>query len=203
MSDTDYAKAVAEFMSKKGVTRCPTACVVADPRQRHRGRPRRAAQLRRGPRSGPAGEELRNHQQMLASLALAARRSRCRTTPQRPSIARLAALLEGADPLGGIGAVAHRGEFGRRSGPPARPDLSARPASLTNRFIVASASGARSTIFPAERHRLLDFRAVSNDPVGQPDLIGALGARSARRAASSPSRSCAGCAPPARRSCRR
>jgi hypothetical protein len=28
MSDTDYAKAVAEFMSKKGVTRCPTACVV-------------------------------------------------------------------------------------------------------------------------------------------------------------------------------
>jgi hypothetical protein len=28
MSDTDYAKAVAEFMSKKGVTRCPTACVI-------------------------------------------------------------------------------------------------------------------------------------------------------------------------------
>jgi hypothetical protein len=28
MSDTDYAKAVAEFVSKKGVTRCPTACVV-------------------------------------------------------------------------------------------------------------------------------------------------------------------------------
>jgi hypothetical protein len=29
MSDTDYAKAVAEFMSRKGVTRCPTVCVVA------------------------------------------------------------------------------------------------------------------------------------------------------------------------------
>jgi hypothetical protein len=28
MSDSDYAKAIAEFMSKKGVTRCPTACVV-------------------------------------------------------------------------------------------------------------------------------------------------------------------------------
>ena len=28
MSDTEYAKAVAEFMSKKGVTRCPTVCVV-------------------------------------------------------------------------------------------------------------------------------------------------------------------------------
>ena len=28
MSDIEYAKAIAEFMSKKGVTRCPTACVV-------------------------------------------------------------------------------------------------------------------------------------------------------------------------------
>ena len=28
MSDTEYARAVAEFMKKKGVTRCPTACVV-------------------------------------------------------------------------------------------------------------------------------------------------------------------------------
>ena len=28
MSETEYAKAVAEFMRKKGVTRCPTACVV-------------------------------------------------------------------------------------------------------------------------------------------------------------------------------
>jgi hypothetical protein len=28
MADTDYAKAVAEFLSQKGVTRCPTACVV-------------------------------------------------------------------------------------------------------------------------------------------------------------------------------
>ena len=28
ISDSDYAKAVAEFMRNKGVTRCPTACVV-------------------------------------------------------------------------------------------------------------------------------------------------------------------------------
>ena len=28
MSDMEYAKAIAEFMSRKGVTRCPTVCVV-------------------------------------------------------------------------------------------------------------------------------------------------------------------------------
>lgn len=28
MTETEYAKAVADFMSRKGVTRCPTACVV-------------------------------------------------------------------------------------------------------------------------------------------------------------------------------
>lgn len=28
MSETEYAKAVAEFMSRKGITRCPTVCVV-------------------------------------------------------------------------------------------------------------------------------------------------------------------------------
>ena len=28
MSETEYANAIAEFMSKKGVTRCPTVCVV-------------------------------------------------------------------------------------------------------------------------------------------------------------------------------
>jgi hypothetical protein len=28
MSDAEYARAVAEFMQKRGVTRCPTACVV-------------------------------------------------------------------------------------------------------------------------------------------------------------------------------
>jgi hypothetical protein len=28
ISDTEYARAVAEFLSERGVTRCPTACVV-------------------------------------------------------------------------------------------------------------------------------------------------------------------------------
>ena len=28
MSENEYAAAVAEFMRKKGITRCPTACVV-------------------------------------------------------------------------------------------------------------------------------------------------------------------------------
>ena len=28
ISDTEYAQVVAEFLSNKGVTRCPTACVV-------------------------------------------------------------------------------------------------------------------------------------------------------------------------------
>jgi hypothetical protein len=28
MSETEYARAVAEFLSKKNVTRCPTVCVV-------------------------------------------------------------------------------------------------------------------------------------------------------------------------------
>lgn len=29
MSQSEYDAAIAEFMRKKGVTRCPTACVVA------------------------------------------------------------------------------------------------------------------------------------------------------------------------------
>jgi hypothetical protein len=28
MTETEYARAVAEFMSRKSVTRCPTVCVV-------------------------------------------------------------------------------------------------------------------------------------------------------------------------------
>ena len=28
MSENEYATAVAEFLRKKGVTRCPTACIV-------------------------------------------------------------------------------------------------------------------------------------------------------------------------------
>ena len=66
MSDAEYAKAVAEFMSKKGVTRCPTACVVPtrasvteDDRValRNYDAAREAARL----------EKQRNYHQMLAS----------------------------------------------------------------------------------------------------------------------------------------
>ncbi len=28
INDTEYSRAVAEFMRRKGVTRCPTVCVV-------------------------------------------------------------------------------------------------------------------------------------------------------------------------------
>jgi hypothetical protein len=28
MSETEYAKAIEEFLKKKSITRCPTACVV-------------------------------------------------------------------------------------------------------------------------------------------------------------------------------
>jgi hypothetical protein len=28
ISDTEYARALAEFVSRKGVTRCPTACIA-------------------------------------------------------------------------------------------------------------------------------------------------------------------------------
>lgn len=28
MSNTDYAKAMEEFLARKGVTRCPTVCIV-------------------------------------------------------------------------------------------------------------------------------------------------------------------------------
>lgn len=66
MSDTDYAGAVAEFMRRKGVTRCPTVCVV----------PTRASVAEAdcialrdydAAREAARQAKLRNHQQMLAS----------------------------------------------------------------------------------------------------------------------------------------
>ena len=66
MSDTEYASAVAEFLRKRGITRCPTACVV----------PTRAnvteadcAALRNHDAARDAARQakLRNRQQMLAS----------------------------------------------------------------------------------------------------------------------------------------
>ena len=66
MSDTEYAKAVAEFMRKKGVTRCPTVCVVpthASVNEDDRVALRNYAAAREAARL----EKLRNYQQMLAS----------------------------------------------------------------------------------------------------------------------------------------
>ena len=66
MSDTEYAKAVAEFMSKKGVTRCPTVCVVptrGSVNEADRAALRNYAEAREAARLA----KLRNYQQMLAS----------------------------------------------------------------------------------------------------------------------------------------
>jgi len=54
MSEADYEAAVAAFLKKKGVTRCPTVCVVPDPGDRRRGRPRSLPQLCGGKRSRAA-----------------------------------------------------------------------------------------------------------------------------------------------------
>jgi hypothetical protein len=66
MSNTDYAKAIEEFMSRKGVTRCPTVCVV--PTHASVGEADRAA-LRNYDAAREAARQARqrNHQQMLAS----------------------------------------------------------------------------------------------------------------------------------------
>ena len=67
MSDTDYAKAIAEFMSRKGVTRCPTVCVV--PTHASVGEADRAA-LRNYEAAREAARQVRqqrHYQQMLAS----------------------------------------------------------------------------------------------------------------------------------------
>ena len=66
MSDTDYAKAVAEFMKKKGVTRCPTACVVPT-RASVPEADRAALRSYEAAREAARLEKLRNYQQMLAS----------------------------------------------------------------------------------------------------------------------------------------
>jgi len=65
MSETEYARAVAEFMSKKGVTRCPTVCVLpthADVAEADRVALRDYDAAREAARLA----KLRNYQQMLA-----------------------------------------------------------------------------------------------------------------------------------------
>ncbi len=66
MSETEYASAVAEFMSRKGVTRCPTVCIV--PTHASVAEADRAA-LRDYDAARDAARlaKLRNYQQLLAS----------------------------------------------------------------------------------------------------------------------------------------
>jgi hypothetical protein len=66
ISELEYASAVAEFMRTKGVTRCPTACVV--PTHASVGEADRAA-LRdhQAAREAARLEKLRSFQQMPAA----------------------------------------------------------------------------------------------------------------------------------------
>ena len=66
MSQTEYANAVAEFLSKKGITRCPTACIVpthASVTEADRTALRDYDAAREAARQA----KLRNYQQMLAA----------------------------------------------------------------------------------------------------------------------------------------
>jgi len=64
MSQTEYEAAIAEFMRKKGVTRCPTACVV--PTRATVAESDRAALSRHAAaREAARLEKARNYQQQL------------------------------------------------------------------------------------------------------------------------------------------
>ena len=66
MSRIDYEAAIAEFMRKKGVTRCPTACAV--PTRATVAEADRAALRNYGAAKEAARvEKLRNFQQLIAS----------------------------------------------------------------------------------------------------------------------------------------
>lgn len=63
MSELEYASAVAEFVRRKGVTRCPTACVV--PTYASVGEADRAAlRNHEAAREAARQEKLRSYQQM-------------------------------------------------------------------------------------------------------------------------------------------
>ena len=65
-TETDYAAAVAEFLRKKGVTRCPTACVVPT-RGNVTESDRAALRNYNEAREAARLEKLRSYQQLLAS----------------------------------------------------------------------------------------------------------------------------------------
>jgi hypothetical protein len=65
-TETDYAAAVTEFLRKKSVTRCPTACAVQT-RGNVTESDRAALRNYNERREAARLEKLRNYQQMLAS----------------------------------------------------------------------------------------------------------------------------------------
>jgi hypothetical protein len=65
-TDTEYAAAVADFLRKKSITRCPTVCVVAT-RGSVPEADRAALRNYNEAREADRMEKLRSYQQMLAS----------------------------------------------------------------------------------------------------------------------------------------
>jgi hypothetical protein len=64
-SDSEYARAVAEFMSRKGVTRCPTVCVLPTTRASVTDADRAALRDYDAAREAARQAKLRNQQQVL------------------------------------------------------------------------------------------------------------------------------------------
>ena len=66
MSETEYASAMAEFLRKRSITRCPTACVVPT-RGSVTAADRAALRDHDAAREAAREAKLRNYQQLLAS----------------------------------------------------------------------------------------------------------------------------------------
>ena len=66
MSNAQYERAVAEFLSEKGVTRCPTVCVLPT-HASVTDADRAALRSYDAAREAARQERLRNYRQMLAS----------------------------------------------------------------------------------------------------------------------------------------
>jgi len=65
MSENEYAAAVAEFLHKRGVTRCPTACVVTT-QGKVTEADRVALRKYHGVREAARDQKLASYQQMFA-----------------------------------------------------------------------------------------------------------------------------------------
>ena len=66
LSETEYANAVAEFLRKRSVTRCPTACVVPT-HASVTAADRAALRDHDAAREAARESKIRNYQQLLAS----------------------------------------------------------------------------------------------------------------------------------------